>query len=314
MNCKKYQDLIEKYVDGVISDTELADLKEHTQRCASCCAEFKQCNKAQSIIEEGLSPTATGEQARDSILSELTSQPELKATWSDKNLWRTIMKTRITKMAAAVVIIIAVLAGLNQLGDSNAAWAAAVERLNTARTMTYTVTMYRQLENVPSITIRMDVAFKKPGHIRVEVTEGSFVWIINQRLRKVLVVKPLKKEFTEIDIPPNVVLGFAQQPQIVEQLRTLPDQADEDLGEQNIDGRMLRGYRATEYGVTKILWIDPETMDLVRAEINVADTPGLRLVITDFQFDVELDESLFSLTPPEGYTREKTSRDASTDD
>jgi hypothetical protein len=33
------------------------------------------------------------------------------------------------------------------------------------------------------------------------------------------------------------------------------------------------------------------------------NAPGMSGIISDFQFDVELDDSLFNLTPPDGYTR-----------
>jgi hypothetical protein len=40
----------------------------------------------------------------------------------------------------------------------------------------------------------------------------------------------------------------------------------------------------------------------VRVEETTSDGPKVRIVMTDFQVDVELDESLFSLDVPEGYT------------
>ena len=56
------------------------------------------------------------------------------------SIWRTIMKSPVTKIAAAAVIIIAVLIGTYYFGDSvnmtGSAYAEVVERLQNARTMT----------------------------------------------------------------------------------------------------------------------------------------------------------------------------------
>lgn len=74
MNCAKYKKLIEKYLDGIIDDTELIRLKSHTEDCSVCQKEFERCTQMQSIISEGLSIQTTIEQAKDSILSKLTEK------------------------------------------------------------------------------------------------------------------------------------------------------------------------------------------------------------------------------------------------
>ena len=51
-------------------------------------------------------------------------------------------------------------------------------------------------------------------------------------------------------------------------------------------------------------WIDQETGLPVRVEI-VHVGRGRTIIMDGFEFDVEFDESLFSTTPPEGYTIER---------
>ncbi len=74
MNCEKYKKLIEKYLDGIINDTELANLKSHAQNCSACRNDFEQCRQLQSVITEGMSVQTTAEKARESILSRLTDK------------------------------------------------------------------------------------------------------------------------------------------------------------------------------------------------------------------------------------------------
>jgi hypothetical protein len=76
MNCERYKVIIEKYIDGAISDTELASLKEHARGCSACSRELRDWVKTQGIIQDSFSPTASAAGATESILSRLSSQPE----------------------------------------------------------------------------------------------------------------------------------------------------------------------------------------------------------------------------------------------
>ena len=79
----------------------------------------------------------------------------------------------------------------------------------------------------------------------------------------------------------------------IESLRTLPDRADEDLGEQIMDGRTVHGFRVNEGGMTNTVWIDPKTRELVLVEMEFDNAPGLSSTMSDFQFNVELEDELF---------------------
>ena len=220
------------------------------------------------------------------------------------SIWRTIMKNPITKLAAAAMIIIAVLIGLHYFGDSvniaGTAYAEVVERLQNALTMTYT----------SSGTTEIEIAFKKPGYMRTTMS-GDYITVIDWSRGKGLSTLPTRKQFIEMEMS-NLPNNPAKQHfNIIEKLRTLSDRADEELGTSEIDGRMLQGFRVTEEDVINTVWIDPQTRDLVRVETEFINAPGMNMVMTDFQFDVELDDSLFSLTPPEDYTRLEVQADVS---
>ena len=221
-----------------------------------------------------------------------------------KTIRRKIMKNPLTKIAAAAVIIIAVLIGLHFFSDSvsitSTAYAEIVERLHNARTMTYT----------SNGTTAIEIAFKKPGYMRTTMP-GDYVTVIDWTQGKGLSTLPTRKQFIEMEMS-NLPHDPAQQQfNVIEKLRTLPDRADEELGTREIDGRVLQGFRVTEEDVINTVWIDPQTHDLVRVETEFINAPGMNVVMTDFQFDVELDDSLFSLTPPDGYTRVVVQADVS---
>jgi len=144
-----------------------------------------------------------------------------------KTIRRKIMKNPLTKIAAAAVIIIAVLIGLHFFSDSvsitSTAYAEIVERLHNARTMTYT----------SNGTTAIEIAFKKPGYMRTTMP-GDYVTVIDWTQGKGLSTLPTRKQFIEMEMS-NLPHDPAQQQfNVIEKLRTLPDQADEELGTREI--------------------------------------------------------------------------------
>jgi outer membrane lipoprotein-sorting protein len=238
-----------------------------------------------------------------SVFHEAEQQPATRITVL-QILRRTIMKSPVTKIAAAAVIIIVVLTGIHYFGGSipstSVVFADVVERLHNARTMTYTA----------NATTEIEIAFKKPGYMRTTMP-GGLVTVIDWAQGKGISILPSRKQFIEMEMS-NLPHDPAQQQfNVIEKLRTLPDRADEELGTSEIDGRVLQGFRVTEEDVINTVWIDPKTRDLVRVETEFINAPGMNVVMTDFQFDVELDDSLFSLTPPAGYTPIEVQADVS---
>ena len=223
---------------------------------------------------------------------------------------RTIMKGPIVKFAAAVVIIIVVLIGIHQIGGGGSVvFAQVAQQLRNARTMTYSVVTCTPLKNMP--TVRTEIAFKEPAYMRTTTADG-FVTVIDWTEVRGISIWPSRKQFIEFEAS-NYRHDPAQDPfMVIEKLRALPCEADEVLGEKEIDGRVLQGFRVSQENVTNSVWVDPQTGQLVRVEMEFTDAPGMNKIMTDFQFNVELDDSLFSLTPPDGFTRLGIQADVST--
>ena len=242
------------------------------------------------------------------VLKELLTEMDKSRNEADAarqpDIWRIIMKSPITKLAAAAAIIIAVLVGLHYFGNSiditTSAYAEVVERLHNAITMIYT----------SSGTTEVEVAFKKPGYMRTTMP-GDYVTVIDWTQGKGLSTLPTRKQFIEMEMS-NLPNNPAQhQFNVIENLRTLPDHADEELGTVQIDVRTVQGFRVNTDGVINTVWVDTNTRELVRVETEFTNAPGMNVTMTDFQFDVDLDDSLFSLTPPEDYTRVAVQTDVS---
>jgi len=63
------------------------------------------------------------------MLSELAGQGSQTSSDREQNIWRTIMKSRITKFAAAAVIVVAVMIGIKPFGESTSVLAAMTKNV-----------------------------------------------------------------------------------------------------------------------------------------------------------------------------------------
>ena len=161
-------------------------------------------------------------------------------------------------------------------------------------------------------TVRLDIAYRDTGHLRTATADGyiTVVESTGSGAKGISLVPPTKS---------YVVFEMANLPDdpgkdpwaTVEQLRTLPEQADASLGREEIDGRTLDGFEVRRDDTTTRVWIDAKTGQLVRAELEFAGAPGMKAILSDIQFDVALPESFFTLEPPEGYTPVQVAADVS---
>jgi hypothetical protein len=83
--------------------------------------------------------------------------------------------------------------------------------------------------------------------------------------------------------------------------RDKPDVKRESLGEKDIDGRHVVGFRISSPDAVFSVWGDPKTGLPARIEMTTVVIPNVKMTMSDFEFNVDLDESLFSLEPPAGY-------------
>ena len=238
------------------------------------------------------------------VLQTLDKIEKQKSGIIRPDIWRTIMNTKTRKFVTAAVILIAATTALyiiaGPISTTSTVYAEVAERLQKALTMTYTVTTKTPLETMPEM--EMEFAFKEPGLLRMSMT-GGHVSVMDSVQGKGLSIIPERKQFIEMELSNLPDDPGQNQLSAIEKLRSLPDRADEELGAREIDGQAVQGFRVTEEGVTYTVWIDPKTRELVEVEIEFPNAPGMSSTMTDIRFNVELPDELFSITPPDGYTR-----------
>ena len=310
-----------QFVLGELPAEKAGEVDAHLRQCESCSREVRQL---QSLLDCADRMSAvpyekdTVESANRKVLLAAKTQDKDQSRRglesSAAAFGRIIMNSKWSKLAVAAGVVLAATLGLSLFGGGGAGkvYARAVDQLHRARTLTYSMVTKTSMDNMP--TVRMDVAFKEIGgtrFIRTATPDGyiTVAQAIGNKTKGIGIV-PVVRNYATF-VMENMPDDPAKDPwAMVETLRGLPSQADEVLGRKEVDGRTLDGFRIREADTVITVWIDPASGRLARAELEVPSAPGMNVIMSNFQLDVDLADSLFSLEPPEGYVPIEIQADA----
>lgn len=204
--------------------------------------------------------------------------------------------------AMAIVMIGLAMLGILPRSKTSVAFADVVTRIREARTMSFNQIV--QMKGVPDL--RWKVMFRAPSATRMEMDDGR-ISIRDLEQKKNLFLIPQAKKCIVTETNPSQ--EDQERGNLVERLRTLPERATEILPKRDMDGHTVSGFRVAEEGDAITLWADVATGDPVRAEYEAVNAPGIRKVMMDFVINPPLDETLFSVNPPAGYSVEMKKAD-----
>jgi outer membrane lipoprotein-sorting protein len=154
----------------------------------------------------------------------------------------------------------------------------------------------------------------EPGRHRTEMPNG-IVSITDFGKKKSVILNREKRRATVLELTgatPGQGSNYFGRMQA--HLRTGESKSNgriETLGNRQMDGRRVVGYRMTTPGQTTVLWGIEEPGQPVRIEFSSEMMPKTKIIMTDFEFNAELDESLFSVEVPSGYEIRSASMDRS---
>lgn len=131
MRCDECREKLVDYIEGLLPDQETQQFQSHLRQCSQCRTELDQL----TALGQRLTSDAKNRQLADvenrvvnRIICEQNKQlKEAAVKKRQPQLWRIIMKAKITKLAAAAVILIAALLSLT-LFDKTAAPVYALEQ------------------------------------------------------------------------------------------------------------------------------------------------------------------------------------------
>ncbi|MHC4495239.1 MAG: LolA family protein, partial [Planctomycetota bacterium] len=219
------------------------------------------------------------------------------------------MKSRMTKLAAVAAIIMIVVIGMYYLGVSpdgaGVVWADVLKNMEASQTVTFTLEAENYYETDGHYWRKGTVKIKGPIR-RFEGIDGfrsrygqsreeTMISMMDlSRQNRLLMLYPLKKcAFTADDHGHNPTLltydGLKKD---------FHDEAEENLGEMEINGRKAVGFRIVKDNRVIIVWADSDTALPIQIESKANDGTET-LTLTNITFGVELDDQLFDMTVPD---------------
>jgi len=237
---------------------------------------------------------------RQKIIEQMSEQ-EI----SRQNVWRIIMKSKLSKIAAVLVIALGIV-GLSNLftqSGSGFAFADVIEPILNARNVIYSIILGQESKDSPVIRDMI-----MGSRIRRTLSNVEGVSIIDLETSKILSLDPEKKKAIYIDLKglPKIPNPMANLRNLITIVQNSPELTVEELDEQEIDGQTAIGFHAQHPKMEMTIWADPVTALPIRIELQEGQ---MFLICKDYLFDVEMDGALFSMEVPEGYTEQKTEMD-----
>ncbi|MHC4482755.1 MAG: carboxypeptidase regulatory-like domain-containing protein [Planctomycetota bacterium] len=318
-HCQNIQELMPEFITETLP-TEKADaLQEHIDSCP-VCAEYLHTLQADDKLLGDFADAMQPAVARleYSVIDALNRKEPRKPVISI-SIWREIMKSPITKVTATAVLIVTMLIVIHQLGGSveSVAFADVVRPILTAETGTFKMSIdvvsagldWIDYKGEPLQTI--EVMFAGTGRTRWNIPTGE-VLVANMLKGKVMILIPAKKQAAVMQVgPPGVIPPHNRFNKLFELRRLIEyalyneDESVEFLGRREVEGAAALGYHITgpQHHGDITVWADAESKVPIRIEQSMHIGGRTETaVISDIAYDVELDESLFSVEPPEGYS------------
>ena len=304
MNCTKCKELLVAYVEQLLDEEEKQQIAEHLKDCPACQAESAEVRALRDrLVKNG--KVLSDSRLEDEVLNQIIQEQNVRLKAASKageglKLRRIIMKSKITRMAAAAAIIFAVLIGIHSITGGTVTFAQVIEPILNARTVVYDLIIGEEESNpvimheiVVGTRIKRTIS-NLPGMTQILDTENG----------KMLVLHDEEKTATYVDIKGKLqemtksYIGFVRE--VLMELKDSPDV--KELGEQEIDGRKAIGFSGRGRNQELKIWADPKTAVPIRVELRLGQ---LVVVLKNFKFDKPIDDSQISMDVPEGYTLEE---------
>ena len=244
---------------------------------------------------------APDQKHRDELKKQLMNafpKHRLQPTVHTVQIWRIIMKSKITKLAAAAVIIIAAYLGINQFFGGTVSFADVIKPILNARTVVFDFIVGEE-ETGPVIH---DIV--AGSRIRRTFSNMPTILILDLDNAKMLNLDPPTKGAVYIDIKGPLQEQTKNFMEFVRNAVTsLKDMPVLELGERDIDGRRVIGFfveKKTHLELT--IWADPEMASPIRIELKMGQS---RYILKNIEFDVPVEDWLVSMDVPDGYTTHK---------
>jgi hypothetical protein len=244
-------------------------------------------------------------------LTAFNESEKTKLISAGPNTWRMIMNKTMTKVAAAAAIIAIVVVGMHYLDvapdGAGVVWADVLRNMEASQTVTFTLDAENDYGTDGHYWGKGTVKIKGPIR-RFEGIDGFRSRYGQSREETVIGMADLSRQNRFVTLYPlkkcadtGDYCGYNPTLLTYDGLKKdFHDEAVENLGEMEINGRKAVGFRIVKDNKEIIVWADPDTSLPIQIESKANDGTET-LTLTNITFGVELDDQLFDMTVPDDY-------------
>jgi len=306
MNCAEYKEFLVEYIEGLLDESRKQQVAEHLKNCPNCRAEVQQLTNLHDRLVNNGKNTAQSK-LEDKVMDRIVREQNVRLKATNKagttpKLRSIIMKSPFVKIAAAAVIIIAVLIGINPF-KSSITFAQVIEPILNARIIIFDMILGTDETGMVTHEIVIDSRIR-----RTMSNLPNMIMIIDIDNAKLLALDTEAKTAVYADIKGDLGDRTRSYIRFVRQIiKKLQDGQVEELSEQMIDGQKAVGFVGRGQNEEVRIWADPQTALPIRIEVQIGQ--DFSFTMKNFEFDVDVDELLVSMDVPEGYILQKTDMD-----
>lgn len=329
--CEKMQKKIVDYVLEILSKQESDSLREHVSSCPDC-RQYVQAlqNENRLLLQLGEKLDADMTIRQDKVIEALKHHSP-KARFKVLSIPRTIMRSPITKLAAAVIFIMAII-GLHQFRNSirgtSIAWADVAERLEKVRSYKAKARRVHTKVGQEEPFFEGDILrYFSPEHGSVEESydDGKLVMLAYCSIseKSAIAIFPENKVYCRIDLNEELLslVEYTNPANTDGIMKLFGSERCVRLGSRKIDGVRTEGFEVKDVkllsGIPQVLlhvedinirlWVDEETLLPVRVEgegsVRLMTLFNFKYeeVMYDIEYDAEIDGSIFDPNIPDDY-------------
>jgi len=258
----------------------------------------------------------------EEIKTAFTEAVKSRTALCRQSTGRWIMKSPIVRVAIAAAVVVTAAIGLHGIGGGTPAFADIVGPILAAQTAVFKVITTTSDGQVFTIE---EGQFMHPGLARYTLRTGDKPDIETITIRdyvkgKSLALSPSDKvaiafEMTNRsgELDPRRINAFKELRDRIVAAQENPDDGVRYLGESQIKGRKVVGYRLAEGHRRTTIWADMDTLLPFQIEHSRGHSggPPKTETMTDIRFNVPLNPADFDTRVPPGYTVEVMQMDES---
>jgi len=271
MNCAECKEILVAYLEGLLAEDQKQAVTDHLKDCRACQAELKQLTSLQERLVSNGRVVAQSDLEND-VMNLIVREQNVRLKAAQKataglKLRRIIMKSSITRLAAAAVVLIAAALGVHYIMAPSVTFADVIKPIINART----------------VILDMLVGDEETSPLMHEIVVGSRIrrtlsnmeyvtQIIDLESSKMLALDDRDKTAVYVDIQGPIGEGTRIYVEFLQQELVKLQDNYEELGEQEIDGQKAIGFAATgQNNEDSLISMDvPEGYTLQEAEFDLS--------------------------------------------